>query len=501
MSAASIILNNVSAKQYGKTVLDTISFELLAGQHLAIIGESGSGKSSLAKAIAGKMFCSGAIQINYSKNTDRQSKPLLIEASETFKNLSNVSDFYYQQRFNSCDAEDALTVEQELAKVISDTEEVESFLLQFNLLHRRYTPIIQLSNGEQKKLQLIKALVQHSQLLILDNVFIGLDVASRKELHYIIDQQAKKGTTIILVTDERELPGCITHIAELYQGKLAQFAERKSFAAFHPETNNPPAYSSIPASLFKRNTERFDSIVKMNNVTIQYGDRIILQNINWQVKQGEHWLVKGHNGAGKSTLLSLITADNPQAYSQDIYLFDKKRGTGESIWDIKKQIGFVSPELHKFFDYTAAVHHVVASGLFDTMGLFRSLSPAQEQIVAEWIRVFGLEADTHRSLSLVSTGQQRRALLARALIKNPTLLVLDEPCQGLDEHQTKHFLGLIDDICEHAETTVIFVSHYDNEIPSCISKKLELIRGKQITQLKEEITTANPYKTPVYEKD
>jgi molybdate transport system ATP-binding protein len=203
--------------------------------------------------------------------------------------------------------------------------------------------------------------------------------------------------------------------------------------------------------------------------------------------------VKGHNGAGKSTLLSLITADNPQAYSQDIHLFDRKRGTGESIWDIKKRIGFVSPELHKFFDFTAAVHHVVASGLFDTMGLYKPLNAAQESLVNQWLDVFDLSEDRNKPLALVSTGQQRRALLARALIKNPVLLVLDEPCQGLDEQQTQHFLALIDEICKQSGSTVIYVSHYSHEIPSCISQVLELKEGQQISTVKKQALTISPY--------
>lgn len=487
MPSALIILKNISAQQYGKTVLDNISLELHPGQHLAIIGESGSGKSSLAKAIAGKLFTKGSIEIAYSAKSALQAKTILIEATETLKNLSNVSDFYYQQRFNSCDADDALTVEQELNRTTGLSPEAKTLLHQFNLTHRLQTPLIQLSNGEQKKLQLIKSLVLHPQLLLLDNVFIGLDVQSRKELHHIIDQQAEKGTTIILVTDERELPACITHIAELHQGKLVQLNERENFTALHLENNDDTGF--IDASLFQDSTASFDSIVKMKNVTIQYGDKIILQNINWQVKQGERWLVKGHNGAGKSTLLSLITADNPQAYSQDIYLFDKKRGTGESIWDIKKQIGFVSPELHKFFDYGSSVHNVVASGLFDTMGLFRKLNGAQEELVNKWIGFFGLTNETHHPLSLLAAGQQRSALLARALIKNPVLLVLDEPCQGLDDHQTQHFLRLIDEICSQSSVTLIFVSHYDNETPRCITDKLELQQGRKTTLVKEQIVT------------
>jgi len=484
MPSASIILKNISAQQYGKTVLDNLSLALHPGQHLAIIGESGSGKSSLAKAIAGKLFTKGTVEIIYSSNSALPAKTILIEATETLKNLSNVSDFYYQQRFNSCDADDALTVEQELIRTTTISPEAKTLLHQFNLTHRLQTPLIQLSNGEQKKLQLIKSLVLHPQLLILDNVFIGLDAQSRKELHHIIDQQAEKGTTIILVTNERELPACITHIAELNQGKLVQVSERKNFTALHLENNDDTDF--IDTSLFQDSTASFDSIVKMKNVTIQYDDKIILQNVNWQVTQGERWLVKGHNGAGKSTLLSLITADNPQAYSQDIYLFDKKRGTGESIWDIKKQIGFVSPELHKFFDYGSSVHNVVASGLFDTMGLFRKLNAAQEKLVNKWIGFFGLTGETNKPLFLLPAGRQRSALLARALIKNPALLVLDEPCQGLDDHQTNHFLRLIDEICSQSSVTLIFVSHYDNEIPMCITDTFELQQGKKITLLKEQ---------------
>jgi molybdate transport system ATP-binding protein len=485
MKSASIIVKNISVQQYGKTVLDDISFEIAAGQRLAIVGESGSGKSSLAKALAGKLFTKGNIEINYTADPVLQAKTVLIEATETLKNLSNVSDFYYQQRFNSCDAEDALTVEQELADTAGISTAIATLLDQLNLSHRKQTPLIQLSNGEQKKLQLIKSLALQPQVLILDNVFSGLDVQSRKELHQIINQQSAKGTTIILVTDEREIPSAITHIAELYQGKLVQFGEKKTFVAFHPENNNTETPVATD-SLFPGSMEQFDCLVKMKNTTIQYGDKIILQNINWQVKQGEHWLVKGHNGAGKSTLLSLITADNPQAYSQEIYLFDKRRGTGESIWDIKKHIGFVSPELHKFFDMGTSVHHVIGSGFFDTMGLFRQLDAVQEQKINDWMHFFGLADQINKPLFLLSTGQQRKTLLARALIKNPTLLVLDEPCQGLDDHQTKQFLQLIDQVCEHSETTLIFVSHYENEIPGCITHKLELQQGKLINSFKHK---------------
>ena len=489
MPSPAIILKNVSAQLYGKTVLDAISFELKTDQHLAILGPGGSGKSSLAKVIAGKLFAKGSIEIQYIVNSGLLSKTDLVEQTESFKNLSNISDFYYQQRYNSFDSEDALTVEQELSK--NDLwAGAEPLLDQLNLSHRKQTPLIQLSNGEQKKLQLVKHLLQRPQVLILDNVFTGLDVESRKELHSIINHLALLGTTIILISGEKELPGCITHIAELQNGRLIQFQSRKNFIAQHFVHNDEKMNAQLAGSLLIAPGEKFECIVEMNNVTIQYGDKTILHDINWKVTCGERWLVKGHNGAGKSTLLSLITADNPQAYSQDIRLFGRKRGTGESIWDIKRHIGYVSPELHRYFDFGTTVHNVIASGFFDKMGLFKRLDATQEQLVGNWMVLFGMEEESTKPLYLLPASQQRRALLARALIKNPVLLVLDEPCQGLDSHQTIQFLRLIDEICSHSETTLIFVSHYEDEIPGCITRKLELHQGKQITLFAEQALTA-----------
>ncbi len=488
MITPSIIVNNINVHQYGKTILHNISFHLASNQHLAITGKTGSGKTVLAKAIANNIFYAGTIQINFTPNQLLLPKVTLVENSEKWKTLSNISNFYYQQRFNSCDATDTITVAEALSTInsIASSKEKKTltnyWLQQFNLSDRINTPLIQLSNGEQKKLQLIKILIQQPQVLILDNAFNGLDINSRKELHAALNSIAQNGTTIIVVGNTKELPNCITHIAEIQEGNLIRYTEKANYASTHFKyRENISLNKPVPQIAFQ---ETAATVLAMKNVSVKYGEKIILNSINWKILSGERWLLKGANGAGKSTLLSLITADNPQAYANEIYLFDKRRGKGESIWDIKKKIGYVSPELHKYFDTNITVYQTIASGFFDTMGLYKNLNASQEEILHNWMNFFELKKYANNLLHTLSVGQQRWVLLARALVKHPLLLVLDEPCQGLDDEHIAYFIELIDAICYASNTSLIYVSHYDEEIPSCIQFKMELINGKQTLQKK-----------------
>lgn len=473
MQTPSIIVTNLSVKLQGCTLLDGVSFSLESTQHLAIVGASGSGKTTLAKVIAGKVFHHGQVEL--------ASKPVIIfvEQHYHFKTRSNTQDFYYQQRYNSSDNNDALTVEEELQLVSTDTIKINALLSELQMQHRKESPLLHLSSGEHKRFQLIKALLSNADILILDEPFVGLDSTSRKKLNKILFSVAVSGTQIICVTDANEIPDCITDIAFLENGKLKQFTIRESFK-FSKENLSADyqSFYSFPAFTNKE-AKHFTDAVKMDNVSITYGEKKVLDNISWTVKQGERWLLKGHNGAGKSTLLSLIYGDNPQAYANTIYLFDKKRGSGESIWDIKKNIGYVSPELQWYFDTNTTVYHAIGSGFYDTIGLFRKLTVEQHRILEQWLDLLRLSHVTHKPLSTISASEQRLTLLLRALVKDPPLLLLDEPCQGLDENQIQYFVQLIDDLCIQLNKTLIYISHYDHEIPSCIDKVIELKKGKQ----------------------
>src|SRR3954469_17970472 len=233
MFSSSIIVNNISVTLQGNDLLKHVSFELTTNDHLAIIGPSGSGKTTLAKVLAGQLFAKGSVEINYDNSSILLHKVQLIEQRYQFKNLSNVSDFYYQQRFNSFDAADALTIMQELQQVTANypnaEAKIEEWLQQLGMYHRKDAPIIQLSSGEHKRFQLIKGLLAPPQILILDTPFVGLDKGARKQLHRIIDNIAANGTQLIIITDAHEIPDCITHIAYLEEGELKAFDLKDHF--------------------------------------------------------------------------------------------------------------------------------------------------------------------------------------------------------------------------------------------------------------------------------
>ena len=229
----------------------------------------------------------------------------------------------------------------------------------------------------------------------------------------------------------------------------------------YEETDNPP-----------------QEIIKMNKVTIQYGPRIILSNLDWTVLNGERWALSGQNGAGKSTLLSLVCADNPQSYACDITLFGRPRGTGESIWDIKKHIGYVSPEMHRAYQKDLPAIRIVASGLKDSVGLYVKPTEEDYEICRKWMRIFGLEGLEERTFLKLSSGEQRLVLLARAFVKDPRLLILDEPLHGLDNTNRRLVKDIIETFCQRKNKTMIMVTHYQEELPACITHHLELYRKK-----------------------
>ncbi|QXV64909.1 ATP-binding cassette domain-containing protein [Mucilaginibacter sp. 21P] len=487
---------NISLTLAGNRLFNGLNFTLDNAQHWAIVGKSGSGKSVLLQTLAGNIgLSSGSIDYVFLKflpAEDRYTNPqqfiAFAGAKHHFKNLSNTNDLYYQQRYNSSDSEDTLTARKYLQAIkVNDHKptywDIDKTIHELNLNHLADKEIIKLSNGETKRLMIAAALVKNPLILLLDNPLTGLDVDTRAYFNRLFEEIVASGIHLIMATSPKEIPSVITNVLIMADGIAEQQMTKKAFEAeyvgveLEPEVQTKALTDLI--SLFK-DIHQYDKVVDMKNIHISYGDKVILDNINWQIKTADRWALLGANGAGKSTLLSLINGDNPQAYANDIVLFDRKRGTGESIWDIKSKIGFVSPELYQYFPADSSCLKVIESGFYDTLGLFRPSIKSRADLVLEWMKALEIEKYSRSLLKNIPASAQRLCLLARALIKNPALLIFDEPCQGLDEHQQRHFKAVVDAICDNSNVTLIYVTHYQHEIPDSVSKVLKLDKGKVV---------------------
>ena len=375
--------------------------------------------------------------------------------------------YYLQQRWNQHDIdEETPTVAQSLERsfLLSGPDTAERRQLQRHLYSLMGMEplsdkiVIALSSGELRKMQLVKTLMANPRTLILDNPFIGLDIEARTMLSEQLQQLRQQGMTIyLLVARPNEIP---------------EFADEVRGERLEVRGERLPAQTDI--SHTSHLSPLTSEIVILRDVTIRYGNRTILDRLSWTIRQGEHWALQGRNGSGKSTLLSLICADNPQSYACDITLFGHQRGSGESIWDIKRRIGYVSPELHRSYQRNLPALSIVASGLKDTVGLYARATDEDRQQCLKWMQRFGIEQLAQRAFTQLSSGEQRLILVCRAFVKNPDLLILDEPMHGLDMPRQQLVKDIINDYCSDPQKTLIMVTHYDEELPSCINRHLTL---------------------------
>ena len=459
---------------------EPINLHIEKGEQIAIVGDNAAGKSRLVEVLTGHYpLLLNEVQFDFSP-----SKSSLV--SDNLKYISfrdsygeQDGTYYYQQRWNQHDiAEDTPKVGQLLKG--------NTFSQMFHLDELADKYIISLSSGELRKFQMAKALATNPRILILDNPFIGLDAQTRKDFRNLLETLTREtNMLVILVLSKRDdIPDFITHVLPveglrlLPKMRLEEY--RKQYAAI-PRPELSEEIKDWIANLPVRELKESDfyphnggEILRFRDVSIRYGERTILQPLNWTVHEGERWALSGPNGSGKSTLLSLVCADNPQAYACNIELFGHRRGTGESIWQIKKHIGYVSPEMHRAYLKDIPSIDVVASGLSDSVGLYVRPKPEQKQTCLDWMRVFGVDGVADRSFLQLSSGEQRLCLLARAFVKDPELLILDEPLHGLDDRNRSLVRQIIKQFCLRKHKTLVMVTHYQEELPDCITHSLHL---------------------------
>ena len=469
------------------------TFSMNKGDVWTFYGENGSGKTLLSEIICGKYGLSAG-SIEYPFMDEERAKttqfiyPRQFIKTIHFQSTYSFSDFrdaYYQQRFNVYEVDWYPTVEDVLRQDAVDEgwwQQVVSVFRLFNLLSHR---IITLSSGQLRRLLMAKALLEKPRMMIFDNPFIGLDANTRNLLKDLLERltQTTNLTVILVLSKYDDIPEFITHVLPVKDMRLLPKQTREDFIHGITTFN-----TSLPHELAEwiRNLPQKDistisfypqnggEILRFNNVCIRYGNRTILKDICWNVNEGERWALQGQNGAGKSTLLSLVCADNPQSYSCDIHLFGHKRGTGESIWQIKRHIGYVSPEMHRAYLRDLPAIDIVASGLSDSVGLYCRPRPEQREVCRQWMRVFGIAGIQDKTFLKLSSGEQRLCLLARAFVKDPELLILDEPLHGLDLKNRQRVREIIKLFCQRPHKTIIMVTHYQEELPDCVTHRMEL---------------------------
>ena len=456
-------------------ISDALDFSLNAREHIAIVGPNGSGKTILVETLLGmRALRSGKVVYDFPQGGMASDNIKYIAFQGVYGSLSG--DYYYQQRWNSTDRDGIPIVRELLDKIAADPHAREKLYDLMGIGPLLEKEIILLSSGELRKFQITKILLSSPKVLIIDNPHIGLDFKAREMLDGILGQLATDGgiQIILVVTSQDVIPGFITDIYTIKDrlpGKKTVWVPasmKKAASALH-SSECSSAGESLESSELPG-----EGVIRLNNVNIRYGTKQILRDQSWTVRRGERWALAGLNGSGKSTLLSLISADNPQSYSQDITLFGRRRGSGESIWDIKRRIGFISSEMHNSYREDIPAVGVVASGFFDSLGLYRTPDQQQLQMASEWMGRFGISNLRDKSFLRLSSGEQRLILLARAFVKDPELLILDEPLNGLDPKNKQVVRGVIDKFCREGSKTLIVVTHYEEDLPDCVSKTLRL---------------------------
>lgn len=444
---------------------------LKQGESLLVVGDNASGKSVLAQILAGDITdYQGNVSITASFTTlsfELEAHTLAVDR------LNDRSDFMEEGVDHGRTALEVIIDAKPYVQ--SELDDIVALLAIGKLLNK---PFKILSTGETRKVLMARALMLKPQVMLLDEPYAGLDISSQAHLSNVLNTLVEQGVSIILFDFyHQSLPSAIDNLVYMQEGSIVLSGKREQVIATEQwQQLNENHYSlphHLPDCLQYDKLDKNTPLVSMKNVSVSFEQKPVFNQLNWQFEQGQHWRIIGPNGCGKSTLLAMISGDSPKAYGKDIHLFGVKRGSGESIWDIKRHYGVVSAQLHRDYRVPTTLIQVVLSGFYDSIGLYDSPTRYQVNIAREWLVLLGLEQQENTYFSQLSYGEQRLVLIARAVVKLPMILILDEPCQGLDNHNRDKVLALMDYIAANSKTHLIFVSHDLRDQLECITHELE----------------------------
>ena len=459
-----------SLYQHRKLIIEQLTIH--PTEFWVVVGGNGSGKSALAQALAGEIPCyAGEYQNTFSRI-----------ALLSFEQQQKIITQIFKDRNNDTVSPDdfGLTARQVILNGSENWQLCEQYARKLHIEAFLDRPFIHLSTGESRKVLFCQMLVSEPDLLILDEPFEGLDQQSVAYWQSLLAELAGKMAVVLISNRFNDIPTCATHLALLdnlqliLQGTRSTIEQQAVYSQLQFAENHlhtPLPSRATPAIALDLHTNPFE----LKEVTIQYGEKIILDKLSWTVEPHQHWWIKGPNGAGKSTLLSLITGDHPQAYANKVRLFGRQRGSGETIWDIKKNIGYVSSQLHMDYRVNSSVLDVIISGFFDSIGVYQQTPTAFKLKAEEWLARVNLTHMANKPFRTLSWGQQRLLLIVRAMVKHPPILILDEPLQGLDGIHRKLVKQFIEQLVENSQTQLLFVSHQDSDAPNCITHLFEFV--------------------------
>lgn len=365
------------------------------------------------------------------------------------------------------------------------TDELERFIKE-EVIHDSFTltstvnrSLLTLSSGERKKALLEHQLKSNPDFIIIENPFDALDVASVQFLKEHLENLSKSILIVQIFNRKIDILGFINEIITMQSGSLLYTSTEQFLKSIETSgINNSDLSIPKPYLLFD---EIPNELIRFKNVSVSYGDRIIVKNINWTIKKGEFWELRGKNGSGKTTLLTMINGDNPKAFGQDIFVFGKLKGTGESVWDIKQKIGYFTPAMMDLFKGRHSALNMIISGLKDSIGLYKISSNSEVHLAEQWLGVIGLLDRKNDKYCNLNENQKRLVLIARSMIKHPPLLILDEPTVGLDDENAVLFAQLINKIASEGSTAILYVSHRKEKglNPSHVFELVEGINGSE----------------------
>ncbi len=466
---------NVSGLHYQldddtKLTIDHLS--LKSGESLLIVGDNASGKSALAGIFSGRIKNYQGV-VSLCEKTTSLSFELEAETLE-----------YDRLHDKSEDIEGGIDWGRNAKQIIGEGPELDDIVKLLAIENLLEKPFKILSTGETRKVLMARALMLSPKLIILDEPYAGLDIGSQAHLTQVINHLIDQGTSIVLFDFYHEtLPQKITKLVKLQQGQIKFNGNREEIVNSQLWQAEAKPHYTLPKHLPDcTNYDHLESgtpLVEIKDLSVAFQENKVFSQLNWLFNRKEHWRISGPNGCGKSTLLSMISGDSAKAYGKDIWLFGVKRGSGETIWEIKRHYGLVSAQLHRDHRVSATLLHTVLSGFFDSIGLYEQPGIEQVATAKEWLKLLGLEHKEKHYFSELSYGEQRLALIARAMVKLPMVLILDEPCQGLDNNNRAKVLALVDYIAAHSDTHILFVSHDVRDQLNCLTHELKFEKQEE----------------------